>query len=143
MAVSRITAKDIHLFDKTKLAFCSYISGHLSPSSRLVERPERDKRCRRLHYGFQVVCNLCQINTFLARRYCQHFWSSPRKQQASVQSDPVLLSVIICEGLLSAVKNWISWQPQRQYLALIGLGNGRALASWGAFTSAGSQSGGN
>ena len=26
-----------------------------------------------------------------------------------------------------------AWRPQRQYLALVGLGGGRALASWGPF----------
>ena len=31
-----------------------------------------------------------------------------------------------------------SWRPQRQYLALVGLGGGQALASWGPFAAAGS-----
>ena len=30
-----------------------------------------------------------------------------------------------------------SWRPQRQYLALVGLGGGRALASWGPFAASG------
>ncbi len=52
----------------------------------------------------------------------------------AVRAGPVL-----CYNLRAFIQGRTlkSWRPQRQYLALIGLGNGRALASWGLFAASG------
>ena len=57
----RMTTKNISKlqnFLQNQIRLCSYISGHLSPSGRLVERPDRNKRCRWLYPDFKqpAIC---------------------------------------------------------------------------------------
>ncbi len=134
-AVSRITATDIHLFDKTKLAY-----GHifLVTSARPADWLSNLTVTKDANGYIQVSNSLQSVSNkyIFAAGDIASISGFPREKAGvfAVRAGPVL-----CHNLRAFIrgKTLRSWQPQRQYLALIGLGNGRALASWGMFSSAG------
>tara|TARA_B100000575_G_scaffold180951_2_gene145286 strand:- start:1139 stop:3382 length:2244 start_codon:yes stop_codon:yes gene_type:complete len=134
-AVSQITAKAIHFFDETTLAYNHiFLVTSARPADWLngltVTKDEE---------GYIQVSNSLQSvsNKYIfAAGDVASISGYPREKAGvfAVRAGPVL-----CHNLRAFIrgKELRSWQPQRQYLALIGLGNGRALASWGPFSSAG------
>ncbi len=134
-AVSQITATDIHLVCKTTLAYTHIF---LVTSARPADWLRSLSVAKDEDGYIQVSNNLQSVtdNHIFAAGDIASISSYPREKAGvfSVKAGPVL-----CHNLRAFIRGepLKSWQPQRQYLALIGLGNGRALASWGMFSSAG------
>ena len=134
-AVSRITATDIHLFDKTKFAYAHIF---LVTSARPADWLSDLTVTKDADGYIQISSSLQSVSNkhIFAAGDIASISGHPREKAGvfAVRAGPVL-----CHNLRAFIRGetLISWQPQRQYLALIGLGNGRALASWGAFSSAG------
>ena len=134
-AVSQITAKDIHFFDKTKLTYAHiFLVTSARPAdwlSDLTVTKDADGYVK-ISSSLQSVSN----KHIFAAGDIASISGHPREKAGvfAVRAGPAL-----CHNLRAFIRGETlrSWQPQRQYLALIGLGNGRALASWGAFSSAG------
>ncbi len=134
-AVTQITANDIHFFDETTLAYNHiFLVTSARPAdwlNGLTVTKDRD--------GYIQVSNSLQSvsNKYIfAAGDIASIASYPR-EKAGVFA--VRAGRVLCHNLRAFIRGeeLRTWQPQRQYLALIGLGNGRALASWGTFSSAG------
>ena len=134
-AVTRITAKNIQLVGNGKLAYSHlFLVTSAHPAdwlSRLPVTKDAD--------GYIQVSNSLQSVSdehIFAAGDIASILSYPREKAGvfAVRAGPVL-----CHNLRAFIRGeeLRSWQPQREYLALIGLGNGKALASWGRFSSAG------
>ena len=134
-AVSQITATAIHLVDRTTLAYAHvFLVTSARPADWISHLPiTKDAD------GYIQVSNSLQSvsdNHIFATGDIASISGYPREKAGvfAVRAGPVL-----CHNLRAFIRgeSLRSWQPQRQYLALIGLGNRRALASWGIFSSAG------
>ena len=134
-AVTRITAKNIQLLGKAKLAYTHlFLVTSARPADWLSGLPVAKDAD-----GYIQVSNSLQSvsdDYIFAAGDIASILSYPREKAGvfAVRAGP-----IICHNLRAFIRGEAlkSWQPQREYLTLIGLGNGRALASWGRFSSAG------
>lgn len=134
-AVTRITAQNIQLLGKVKLAYTHlFLVTSARPDDWLSGLPlTKDAD------GYIQVSNSLQSlsdDHIFAAGDIASILGYPREKAGvfAVRAGPV-----ICHNLRAFIRGEAlkSWKPQREYLALIGLGNGRALASWGRFSSAG------
>ena len=134
-AVSRITATDVHLVSKTTIA-CDHV--FLVTSARPADWLSGLPVTKDADGYIQVSNKLQSVsdNNLFAAGDIASIMGYPR-EKAGVFA--VRAGSILCHNLRAFIRGEAlkSWQPQRQYLALIGLGNGKALASWGIFSSAG------
>ena len=134
-AVSQITATDIHLVSKTKLAYSHiFLVTSARPADWISDLPVKKDAD-----GFIMVSNSLQSvsNSSIFATGDIASISGFQREKAGVFA--VRAGPILCHNLRAIIRGegLKVWQPQKQYLALIGLGNGRALASWGVFSSAG------
>ena len=134
-AVSKITAKDIYLVGKTTLAYAHiFLVTSARPADWLSSLPVTKDAD-----GYIQVSNSLQSvsdsNIFAAGDIASI--SGYAREKAGVFA--VRAGPILCHNLRAFIRGEAlrTWRPQRQYLVLIGLGNSRALASWGMFSSAG------
>ena len=134
-AVKKITATEIHLCGEAKLSFSHvFLVTSARPADWLIDvAVKKDKA------GFIQVSKKLQSvshDDIFAAGDIASISNFPQEKAGvfAVKAGPVLY-----HNLRAFIrgKSLKLWQPQHQYLALIGLGNGQALASFGLFSAEG------